>query len=350
MPQIVQAGAINTTALVVPDLYVQIIPPQLILNGVPTNILGIVGSAVWGPVNQAMVVGNYSQYAGTFGPLANRKYDMGTAVYVAAQQGASNFRCVRVTDGTDTKAASTGVATCITFTALYSGSLGNKITVTLAAGSVTGAWTATVSLPGVTAEVYPNITGSGNAFWVNLANAINNGANILRGPSNLITATAAAGTTTPTAETMPAFTGGTDGATGVSAATLVGVDGTSGRQGMYVLRGQNCQIAMLADCDTSGEWTTIDAFGQSEGVYMIQVAPAGSAIQNGSTGTVDLKQAAGLASYSSKLMHGDWLWWNDPVNAVTRLVSPQGFAAGRLANLSPNQSSLNKMLYSVVGS
>ena len=49
-------------------------------------------------------------------------------------------------------------------------------------------------------------------------------------------------------------------------------------------------------------------------------------------------------------MFGDWLWWLDQVNAVTRLVSPQGFAAGRLANLSPEQSSLNKQLYGVVGS
>ena len=36
--------------------------------------------------------------------------------------------------------------------------------------------------------------------------------------------------------------------------------------------------------------------------------------------------------------------------ATVRLVSPQGFAAGRLANLSPEQSSLNKQLYGVIGS
>ncbi|HEY0233163.1 MAG TPA: hypothetical protein VGC55_18090, partial [Dokdonella sp.] len=51
-----------------------------------------------------------------------------------------------------------------------------------------------------------------------------------------------------------------------------------------------------------------------------------------------------------KLMFGDWIYWNDQTNSVTRLVSPQGFVAGRLANLSPEQSSLNKQLFSVVGS
>jgi hypothetical protein len=98
---IVQQGSINTTALVVPDLYVQIVPPQnLVLNGVPTNVLGVVGTASWGPVNQPVTLATMADYARTFGPIMSRKYDMGTHVATATQQGASNFRCVRVTDGT----------------------------------------------------------------------------------------------------------------------------------------------------------------------------------------------------------------------------------------------------------
>ena len=54
-----------------------------------------------------------------------RKYDMGTQVATAVQQGAGNFICVRVTDGTDT-AASLTVLGGITFTALYTGSLGTN--------------------------------------------------------------------------------------------------------------------------------------------------------------------------------------------------------------------------------
>jgi len=37
------------------------------------------------------------------------------------------------------------------------------------------------------------------------------------------------------------------------------------------------------------------------------------------------------------------------VNNQVRLISPQGFVAGKLANLSPEQSSLNKPLYGIVG-
>ena len=100
---IVQQGNVNTTALVVPDLYVQIVPPQnVVINGVPTNVVGMVGTASWGPVGTPVAIGTMSDYAHTFGPILARKYDLGTPVAIAVQQGAWNFRCVRVTDGTDT--------------------------------------------------------------------------------------------------------------------------------------------------------------------------------------------------------------------------------------------------------
>jgi phage tail sheath protein FI len=79
---------------------------------------------------------------------------------------------------------------------------------------------------------------------------------------------------------------------------------------------------------------------------MILTGPPGDTIQN----AVAVKAQSGLDSYGAKLMFGDWLWWSDQASNIVRLVSPQGFTAGRLANLSPEQSSLNKQLYSVIGS
>lgn len=343
-----QQGVINTTALVVPNLYVQIVAPSaLTLNGVPSNMIGVVGTAQWGPKNTSVIVGNMAQFSTNFGSIQARKYDMGTQVATAVQQGANNFRCVRVTDGTDAAAASVGVATCITFTAVYTGTLGNSLSAALSTGSKASTFKFTVGLPGMVPEVYDNIAGTGNAFWVALAAAINAGNSVSRGPSALITATSAAGTTAPTAQAFT-FTGGTDGVATITAAVLMGADGLT-RTGMYSLRGQGCSIGVLADADTSTAWGTIDAYGLSEGTYMIQVAPAGIAISNGTTGAVDVKNTAALDSYSSKFMHGDWVWWNDPANQFIRMVSPQGFIAGRLANLSPEQSSLNKPIYGVVG-
>src|ERR1700730_10866086 len=97
---IVQQGNVNTTALVVPDLYVQIVPPQnLVLNGVPTNVIGVIGTATWGPVGEPVIIATMADYAQLFGPIMPNKHDMGTQVATAVQQGAQNFRCVRVTDG-----------------------------------------------------------------------------------------------------------------------------------------------------------------------------------------------------------------------------------------------------------
>ena len=115
---------------------------------------------------------------------------------------------------------------------------------------------------------------------------------------------------------------------------------------MYALRGQGCSLALLADADDATQWTTQAGFGLSEGIYMVLTGPAGDSIAN----AVTAKANVGLDNYAAKLMFGDWVWWNDPVSGVLRVVSPQGFVLGRLANLSPEQSSLNKPLYGVVGS
>lgn len=416
MPQIVQQGSLNTTALVVPDLYVQIVPPQnMLINGVPTNVIGVVGTAQWGPKNQPMIIGNMAQYASTFGAIQNRANDMGTAVALAVLQGAANFRCVRVSDGSDAAAAATIQSTCITITAAYTGTLGNSATFAISAGSRVGTYRAVVGIPGFQPEVFDNIgagpqttntaqvtasttipvastvgmsvgmimSGNGvsgsptiatigvnsitvsstqtiasgtvltfalgaNALWVAMAAAINSGNSVTRGPSNLVTAAAGVGTAVPTLATY-GLVGGTDGVASITTSIMVGTD-TTPRTGMYALRGQGCSIGVLADLTDTASWTTQIAFGLAEGVYMITTTAAGSAIQNGTTGTVDVKALVGADSYALKVMHGDWLYWLDNVNGVLRLVSPQGFAAGRLGNLSPEQSSLNKQLYGIVGS
>jgi hypothetical protein len=409
---ITQAGQLNTTALTVPDLYIQIVPPaSLALNGVPSNTIGVVGTAVWGPKNSAQVIGSFSQYVAAFGPINPRKYDMGTHVATATLQGAASFRCVRVTDNTDT-AATIANGTSITFTGLYTGSLGNTVTVQLAAGrrantykAIVGIGAGLTTLPSQGTEVFDNIAGAAtatwavstayavgaqimtaagnvyiataagtssisgtgptgttnaiadgtvtwsylnttNLFWTNLALALNTG-NAFRGPSARVVATAGFGVALPVAGTTYTLAGGTDGASTVTATHLIGLD-VAPRTGMYALRAtpQPCSIMVLADCDTSTTWTTSDGMAQQEGLYNILTAPSGDTLTNAAT----TKANAGLDSYSSKLMFGDWIYWADQINGYTRLVSPQGFVAGKLAALAPNQTSQNKPLVGVAGS
>lgn len=343
---IFQQGQLNTSALVVPGLFVQIVPPQTqFLNGVPTNVAGVIGTATWGPVNSPTTVGNPSQYSAIFGPVMPRKFDAGTLLNLAVLQGANNFKVVRVTDGTDSAAQIVVLTNCITFASKWTGSLGNTIAVIISAGSQTGTFKAVVSAAGFVPEAFDNIGSglSGNALWVAIANAINNGNTVLRGPSAMIVATAGAGTTAPASATYN-LAGGTDGATTITGSVLVGVD-VIPRKGMYALRNSGVSVAALADCDDSTTWSTQVAFGLSEGIYMIATGPAGDTIAN----AITTKSSAGIDSYAMKLCFGDWVYWLDAVNGLLRKVSPQGPFLGILANLSPQNSSLNKQMQGIAG-
>lgn len=339
---IFQQGSLNTTSLTVPDLYVQIVPPQPAINGVPSNIVGIVGTAAWGPVNSPVVASGPTDATLQFGRMQARKYDLGTAVYAAALQGASDFRLVRVTDGTDVAASATitcansalatalaaainagtntlrgpsqlvvasSSTTTLTLTAKYTGTLGNTLQAILGPGTQANSSKLSIALPGQVPEVFDNV--------------------------------GATSTGTPLTGT---FANGTDGATTITSAVLIGQD-VIPRKGMYALRGTGVSVAMLADADDSTQWTTQNAFGLSEGVLMYGVSPAGDTISSFASTIA----GAGVDSYAISVLFGDWVTINDTVNGVQRTISPQGFAAGRRANLSPEQSVLNKPLNGIVG-
>lgn len=343
---IANAGSVNTTANIVPDLLVQVVSPQIsLLNGVPSNVVGVVGTAPWGPVNAPTPIGSMAQYAAIFGPIQARKYDAGTTCATATLQGANNFMVVRVTDGSDTAASATigSSPVSITLTSKYTGSYGNNIKVVVSTGSAAGTWRLSVFIPSQVPEVFDNLSGTGNTFWLNVASAINNGQSGLRGPSSIITASAGSGSASPVAQTYT-MSGGGDGVASVASATLLGAN-ASPPTGMYALQSSGSSIGVLSDADDSSTWTTQDAFGQSNGVYMMLVGPAGQGV----TSAVSLKNSAGIDSYASKVILGDWIYWQDSVNNLQRLVSPQGFFAGLLANLSPQNSGLNKNVLGIIG-
>jgi hypothetical protein len=502
MPQIVQGGSYNAAALSAPGVVVQILPPdQTVITGVPTNGVGLIGTATWGKVNSPVTIGSLQEQVQNFGPIQTNQYDLGTALYAASQQAANNFICVRVTDGTDTAASvaivdttTPSAITGLTLTALYTGSYGDNIQVTIGSGSAANSYRVTISLPNQTPEVFNNITGSGATLWANIANAINLGQSGARAPSQLVVAslntaisavsvtapgsyatlpslsatigsgatltprmkavsatvaaagsgyaagdtiTLAGGTSTtatvitvdtvsggaiatytittagnysalPTSPVSQAstsgsgtgatfnvlwgllsvtvgaggtgytpssalvvsggggtggaagtltlspsnppeldtytLTGGTDGITGVDGTTLLGDDSATPRSGMYALRNTDASIGVLVDCDDSTTWTDQIAFGLEEGIYMILVGTAGQTVSS----AISAKTTAAIASYAGKFMLGDWCYWYDATNTVTRLISPQGFIAGRLGNLSPENSSLNKPIYGIV--
>ncbi|AOX17718.1 phage tail protein [Kozakia baliensis] len=327
MSRIYQAGMLNTAALTVPDLYVQIAQPQsLILSGASSSGLGIVGTAGWGPVGMPVPVGTMGDYRASFAGKQGLATDAGVAVDIALRQGANNFRVVRVTDGTDR--AAKGLLNGVTLEAVYTGSAGNQIVLTLT--EMAAGFALVVSHPVLGAFHY-----SGKN-WSELSASLSaDGLSLVRVALPDTVPALAVGSVT--------LSGGEDGGIPATEA-FIGQDALP-RSGMYALRGQECAVAVMHGVTDYSCFTTQAAFGLSEGIYMIAAGPAGEAIMD----AVSKKMSSGLDSYAVKLMFGDWVWWSDDANGLM-LVSPQAFAAGILAALSPERSSLNKPLYGVVGS
>lgn len=358
-----QEGEINTTALIVPDIYVQIVPPTVsLMNGVPTNVLGVVGTAAWGPEETPVTISSMADYVEAFGPIQSSSadgaaFDLGVGVATAIQQGANNIRCVRKVTGAPVKATATwndgAGGNYVVFTSKWTGTHGNGINVIITDGTnhlgAAPSYRVSISLAGKRTETFDNIAQGANAAATvtNVVNAITLGQSGVRGPSDIVTAAVAgsASSTQPTSGTSVTVnpTSGANGSAITSTSSLIGsLNGTTST-GLYALAGQGVSVGFLAGCAaTGGDLTSMIAFGKAHGVYMVAALAADRTIAEA------IADMAGKDSYVLKVLHGDHVLWYDGVNTQTRTVSPAGFVAGRMANLSPEQSSLNKPVYGVI--
>ena len=349
---VIQEGAVNTSALIVPDIYVQILSPRhSLLNGVPTNILGIIGTASWGPKDSPVTISSAADYDKWFGPVLTDIHDLGTAVSVAVMNGANNMRCVRVTDGSDLAASASilddtapAAVEGVLLVAKYTGSVANTFEVKVESGSKVGTYKITIARPNYIPEIFDNIGGTANQLWVNMADAINNGQSGVRSRSELVTATVGAATGLPKLDTYD-MTGGDDGILSVGETQMLGTDGAT-RTGMYALRNTQASIAFLHGLTETTSWSDQASFGLSEGIYMILSGESGQ--YDDIDAAITAKQNAGIDSYAAKVLLGDWCYYNDVVNGQLRLISPQAYVGGRMSNLIPAQSTLNKPIYGLV--
>lgn len=150
MPQIITAGMLNTQALTTDDAYVQIVAPPSFITGAPTDVVGLVGTASYGPVNVPVHLGSGQDAGNAFGPMSaaslSDPHDLATALYLAFGQAASQATleafAVRVTDGTDTSASAaiTGVASPSAETLTIGGTVaaGDTVTATVTSTALAG--------------------------------------------------------------------------------------------------------------------------------------------------------------------------------------------------------------------
>jgi uncharacterized protein len=110
---VVDPTQFNPAALTVPAVYLIVEPPQASITGAPASVFGKVGTASWGPVNQAQLIGSLQAQNITFGSISAASltdpFDMATSVWASYQQASSpqglTIQGVRVTDGTDAAAS-----------------------------------------------------------------------------------------------------------------------------------------------------------------------------------------------------------------------------------------------------
>jgi hypothetical protein len=184
-------------------------------------------------------------------------------------------------------------------------------------------------------------TGNGGTFWTNLAAAINVGTPF-HGPSAYVIATAPGGVAIPLLSVAYTLSGGTDGATGVTDATLIGQDIVP-RKGMYALRSSNVDCFTLCDLSNISTYAAIASFALSETMFAIHASPSGDTIAN----CLQTRINAGVDTPWFKLILGDWATWYDSYNGTSRLINPSAFGIGIYGNLSPQQSALNKPLLGI---
>lgn len=225
--RVVPAGSVNLGAAQAPGVLIIESLRAGGITGVPTNLIGAIGTATWGDPNTQISVSSMKELIQKLGlPLTN-KYDLGTFANVAFQQGNTvSLVCVRVTDGTDvaaktrlldSRAAPAGTGAVLT--AKYTGTTGNTLQANIVAGTLSGTYTLVIGRPGYVAETYSNIDGTGATFWSNLITAVNQGRG-QQGPSQLVVASAGdtvntvtitAGGTGYTSATVSASGGGGSG-------------------------------------------------------------------------------------------------------------------------------------------
>lgn len=180
MVQIITSGQINVPALTTDDAYISVVAPPNFITGVPTDVVGMVGTASWGPKNTPVHLGSGLDATQQFGQMSsvsvNDVHDLATDLYLTFGQSTSQATleayAVRVSDGTDTAATGTitvgAAATPETATIAGSLTVGDVLHLTATSSAISGS---PVSVTYITrAGDTPTSMGAGLAAAVN-ANA-----------------------------------------------------------------------------------------------------------------------------------------------------------------------------------
>ena len=359
-----------------PGVYVYNAPTQQVTpTGPALGKLGVIGTGQYGLKNTPTLCTTPAQVIAAFGPNTTLNNSI-TRDACAAMPECNQVVAVRVTDNTDVPAtmmlADNTMASVLTFIAQMTGSLPNGVnnagvvtnpataTITLTAGQFAASGTVVplakivLSFPNQQSGVFNNIVaGTASAGYVpatfkaNAIAAINVGTSqnqpsqqwtAMAGNSILPPVLAVAGTTTG----LNVASGGIDGATTINSTVLQGVDGITGRTGMYALRGAInggqfifAGYYMASSADTTPQAAV--AFNNSEGVRC-----GLSFAQGTQTTTAQTVKSANSASDPTLDVFIDWIQMIDQWSGLATYIAPHAKGMGIISSLDYYQGPLNQ--------
>jgi hypothetical protein len=243
-----------------------------------------------------------------------------------------------------TLAISNAASVQLVGTGIYNGTFGNKLVLSILAGSLPNTIRAVVQAPNANPEIWDNLPAVGSVAAV--VNAINLGTSPGAPKSQFMVVAAGSDATELTVGQFVTLTGGTDGLSGISNSEYIGVDGMAGsRTGMYALQNvPGLTVFWFAGCTDSTTWSTMDVFAKQEYALAIGSLP------------VNTLPAAALAAVGTAGVNDPWfaimmnhiVIFDSILNQITYLA-PACILAGIICNLNPQQSPGNKTVSGIIG-
>ncbi len=141
---------------------------------------------------------------------------------------------------------------------------------------------------------------------------------------------------------------GTDGATAITTADMLGSGASNPGTGMYAFDGQisGYKLTLVGCDDVATAGSLLLAFGKAQNAQTAIAFPNGT----DSDTAIDDKQTYGLQDYTMSVWAGDWCEFNDTTNGgLIRYLSPADIASSQMALTPPQRSPMNLNIPVVLG-
>ncbi|GIM47038.1 tail protein [Collibacillus ludicampi] len=343
----------NLNNLTVDDQYFMEVPVQQGPSNVPTGNIGLVGTFSRGPLNTPTLVTSYPDLVKKFGEV-DQNFSLTGPITARGifKQGNTNVYVVRISSSTNPATYAkvylydSNNNLVMILQAATPGSWGDALTATVSNGTKPGTFKISLQY-GSESETWDNLVIAQPATPIAGAVLVSTifGPN---GQSQLATATFPS---TPNinapANGTYAFTGGTDGAD-ASPADYIGSNMNGVKTGLYAL--DNAPVNLVL-CAEQSDPSVNQALAQNAQSITQNGGLPRDAVITFPKGTPVANLASLMSQFDTDRVFPCYLWQQiyDPVTNSNQVVSPLGFFAGLLAQLSPHLSPGNKPIFGTLG-